>query len=224
MPDNIKKAVIFDLDGTLLDTLQDLTDAVNYLLQTHGFPKRSAREIRNFLGNGAEELVRLALPEEVAQETLKEYLAEYKAYYNAHSKIKTRPYGGVMELLEILKSKGIGTAIVTNKPDLVAGQLAEEYFGKLIDQTLGDREGIRRKPDAEPVRWMMERLECHKAIYVGDSEVDILTARNAGIPCISLTWGFRDREQLVDCGAAIFADDAEELKRQIFALLEVEDV
>lgn len=214
-----KKAVIFDLDGTLLDTLGDLTDAVNHILTTYGFPKRSEAEVRSYLGNGARELVRLALPGAASESELDKYLEEYKAYYNAHSRIKTKPYDGVIELLRHLRECGVMTAVVSNKPDPAVGILCKEYFGDLLDMSLGDRADIERKPSAEPVKYAMKKLECDRAIYVGDSEVDVMTAKNAGIPCVSLTWGFRDKEALEECGATRFANNSDELKEQIFKLL-----
>ena len=219
----INKAVLFDLDGTLLDTLGDLTNAVNYLLKKHGFPERGSQEIRSYLGNGARELVRLSLPQKVSEDELDGYLEEYKLYYNAHSKIETKPYDGVVELLKSLRKRGILTAVVSNKPDLATRILCEEYFGELVDFALGDRPDIKRKPDAEPIRFVIKKLNCSAVVYVGDSEVDVMTAKNAGIPCISVTWGFRDLELLEEYGAEIFANDVKELEKYALELLEMEE-
>ena len=219
-----KKAVIFDLDGTLLNTLGDLTDSVNHILETYNFPTKSEREVRSYLGNGARELVRLALPQAVSESGLDKYLEEYKAYYNAHSKIKTKPYDGVIELLRHLRERGVMTAVVSNKPDPAVGILCKEYFGELLDISLGDRADIERKPSAEPVKYVINKLKCDKAIYVGDSEVDVQTAKNADIPCVSLTWGFRDKDVLEECGATCFANNSDELKEQIFKLLFANEV
>ena len=219
-----KKAVIFDLDGTLLNTLGDLTDSVNHILETYKFPTKSEREVRSYLGNGARELVRLALPLAVSESELDKYLEEYKAYYNAHSKIKTKPYDGVIELLSHLRECGVMTAVVSNKPDPAVGILCKEYFGELLDISLGDRADIERKPSAEPVRYVINKLKCDKAIYVGDSEVDVQTAKNADIPCVSLTWGFRDKDVLEECGATCFANNSDELKEQIFKLIFANEV
>lgn len=213
-------AVIFDLDGTLLDTLLDLTDAVNYILKKYGFPERSASDVRRFLGNGARELVRCSLPEGIGGEELERYLEEYKSYYNDHSKIKTKPYDGVLELLKKLKGLGIKTAVVSNKPDAATHILCREYFGDLIDFALGDREGVKRKPDAEPIKIAMEKLGCDRAVFVGDSEVDVMTARNAELPCVCLTWGFRDRDLLEKYGAKVFASTASELEAAILDIID----
>ena len=214
-----KKAVIFDLDGTLLDTLDDLSEAVNYILKKYSMPPRNAREVRSFLGNGARELMRHSLPGTVSEEELDRYLDEYKKYYNAHSKIMTKPYPGVIQLLEELSENGIATAVVSNKPDEATRSLCEEYFGTRISYAIGDRAGVQRKPSAEPVRLAMDALGCDRAVYVGDSEVDVLTAKNAGLPSISLTWGFRDKDLLLESGADHFADNAEDLKALIYRLL-----
>ena len=216
-------AVIFDLDGTLLDSLDDLTNAVNYILRQYGYPERTRREVRGYLGNGARELVRLALPCAVEDSLLDKYLDEYKAYYNAHSKIETKPYEGVIDLLRALNDKGIATAVVSNKPDVATRNLCREYFGDLISFALGDREDIERKPSAEPVRYAMRELGCERAVYVGDSEVDVMTAKNAGIPSVSMTWGFRDRDLLEKYGAERFADNAEQLMAALLELLAKED-
>ena len=215
--DNI--AVIFDLDGTLLDTLDDLANAVNYMMRKHGFPERTRTAIRRFLGNGARDLMRRSVPIDVEGEDFEKILAEYVEYYNAHSKILTKPYDGVLPLLAELKVDGIKTAVVSNKPDMTVKALCKEYFGDSLDFALGDRPSIKKRPSADPILFAMKELGCERAVYVGDSEVDILAAKNASLPCISLTWGFRDRELLEEQGATHFAGTADELKKQIFSLL-----
>ena len=223
MSENIKKLVLFDLDGTLLDTLGDLTGAVNHILEKLGYPTRSAMEVRSYLGNGARELVRLALPHAVEDKVLDEYLERYKKYYNAHSKIETKPYDGVVELLVELKRRGICTAVVSNKPDFATKELCREYFGGLIDFAIGDRADVERKPAADPILLAMKTLDCGVAVHVGDSEVDVETAKNAGIPCVAVKWGFRDADVLEKAGAEYFAVDADELKAHLFKLIEIED-
>ena len=223
MSENINKLVLFDLDGTLLDTLGDLTGAVNHILDELGYPGRSAEEVRSYLGNGARELVRLALPHAVEDTVLDEYLEGYKKYYNAHSKIETKPYDGVVELLTELKKRGLRIAVVSNKPDFATKELCREYFGALIDFAIGDRADVERKPSAAPVLLVMNALECGVAVYVGDSEVDVETARNANIPCVAVTWGFRDRDVLEDAGAEYFASDRDELRAHLFNLIGIEE-
>lgn len=223
MSENAKKLVLFDLDGTLLDTLGDLTGAVNHILGELDYPQRSAMEVRSYLGNGARELVRLALPCAVEDSLLDEYLERYKKYYNAHSKIETKPYTGVLELLRELKGNGVRTAVVSNKPDLATRELCCEYFGELVDFALGDRDDVQRKPSADPILLAMNTLGCEVAVHVGDSEVDVQTAKNANIPCVAVTWGFRDKSVLVDAGAEYFSDDVSALKAHLFNLLEIEE-
>lgn len=219
-----KSAVIFDLDGTLLDTLDDLVNAVNYILKKYGFPERSVAAIRRFLGNGARDLVRRSVPETIEGEEFEKILADYMEYYNAHSRIETKPYPGVLELLSELKRNGINTAVVSNKPDMTVKSLCKEYFGDRLDFALGDRPDIKKKPAADPILLAMKELGCERAVYVGDSEVDILAAKNAELPCVSLTWGFRDREILEEYGAVTFAGNSNELKDQIFKLLSENEV
>lgn len=217
-------AVIFDLDGTLLDTLDDLVNAVNYMMRKHGFPERERTAIRRFLGNGARDLMRRSVPDNIDGEDFEKLLNEYMEYYNAHSQIMTKPYDGVLPLLAELKECGIKTAVVSNKPDMTVKGLCKEYFGDSLDFVLGDRPDIKKKPSADPILLAMKELGCDRAVYVGDSEVDILAAKNAKLPCISLTWGFRDRELLEAQGATCFAGTAEELKNQIFKLFSENEV
>ena len=223
MSENIKKLVLFDLDGTLLDTLGDLTAAVNHILAELGYPRRSHEEVRSYLGNGARDLLKLSLPCAVDDALFEEYLEKYKKYYNAHSKIETKPYAGVVELLTELKNRGVCTAVVSNKPDVATKSLCQEYFGDLIDLAIGDRADIVRKPAADPILFAMKTLGCETAVHVGDSDVDVETAKNAGIPCVAVTWGFRDRDVLEDAGAEYFAADADELRANLFNLIGIEE-
>ncbi|MBQ8229229.1 MAG: HAD family hydrolase [Clostridia bacterium] len=198
------KTVIFDLDGTLLDTLDDLTDAVNAALYAFGLPLRTKTEVCAFVGNGIVKLIERAIGYE--HERFGEILEEFKGYYKAHCADKTQPYEGVLALLEALQEKGVQTAVVSNKADFAVKLLAEEYFGGLIPVALGENEaaGIRKKPAPDEVFAAMQTLGAEKAttVYVGDSEVDIQTAKNAGVDCISVTWGFRDERFLKENGAA----------------------
>ena len=223
MTQSLKKAVLFDLDGTLLDTLADLKNAVNYILNKYGYPEKTMDETKANLGSGAAELIRRSLPNGVDSDRFAVCLEEYKAYYSAHSQIETAPYAGVVDVIRNLKSKGIKVAVVSNKPDLAVGLLCRDYFGDLIDFAVGDRADINRKPDAAPVKLAMEKLGCEKAVFVGDSEIDVKTAQNAKLPCVSVTWGFRDKLCLKEQGAEYFADTMEELEQLCLSLLEEVD-
>ena len=206
--------VLFDLDGTLLDTLEDILDAANHTLREMGYPERTLAEMRRFVGNGAEMQMRRALGEGADEETVRRALALYKPYYAAHCQIKTKPYAGVLALLEQLKEEEWRIAVVSNKPDEAVRPLAAQHFGALVDTAMGETAQRRRKPAPDMVNDAITALGADKrrAVYVGDSEVDIETAKNAGIACISVCWGFRDREQLEAAGASEIAADARELK------------
>ncbi len=206
------KTVLFDLDGTLLDTLEDMADALNRIMRKYGLPERTLKEVRSFVGNGARRLIELAA-EGVDDETLEQILADYKEDYDRNYLIKTAPYPGILELLKTLRESGVKTGVVSNKPDSTVQELSEALFQDLADVSVGEKTGIRRKPAPDTVLAAMEQLGSTKedTVYVGDSEVDIATARAAGIPCISVTWGFRDRDMLIEAGAQTFADSSEEL-------------
>ena len=219
-----RRAVIFDLDGTLLDTLLDLTNAANHVREMCGLPALAPDTVRKYLGNGTGELLYLSLREKVNKDELGPYIKEYMEYYKAHISIETGPYDGVKELLKRLKDKGIKISVVSNKPDVAVSALCRVYFGDMVDFTVGDRPDMKRKPDAAPVKLAIESLGCDKAVYVGDSEVDVLTAKNAELPCISVTWGFRDRDELERCGADIFVSNMTELENMIYKLLGMEGV
>ena len=205
--------VLFDLDGTLLDTLDDLTDAVNRTLQRYDLPQRTRQEVRSFLGNGAKYLMEHAAPE-LAGARFEALLRDYKADYDKNCRIKTAPYPGVDQLLVALKDAGIRTGIVSNKPDSAVQPLFEAFFADTMDTAVGERAGIRRKPAPDTVLAAMERLgaTADRTLYVGDSEVDIETARNAGVACASVTWGFRDPDTLKDSGADMLFDSADALR------------
>ena len=204
----MKTGLIFDLDGTLLDTLEDLTDAANYTLRHFGCPERTNGEIRRFVGNGALRQMTLCLPGRPDDPDVHEVLAFYKAYYGEHCSIKTKPYDGIPEALEVLKEK-FPIAIASNKPDQAAKALCEKFFPGIY--TRGEMTGIPRKPAPDMVYRTMEDLGVETCIYIGDSDVDILTARNAGVPCISVTWGFRDRDELEAVGGKYFCEKPKDL-------------
>lgn len=209
--------VIFDLDGTLLDTLEDLADSTNYALRENGFPTRSLAEVRQFVGNGVARLIHLALPARVSPELEAKCLETFKGHYRLHMRDKTGPYPGVPALLERLQADGFRMAVVSNKLDDAVKTLCREYFGPLIPVALGERPGIRKKPAPDLVRACMVALggAADRCVYVGDSDVDIQSAQNAGLPCLSVSWGFRDRDFLLAHGAGTILDTPEELERAL---------
>ncbi len=192
------KAVVFDLDGTLTDTLEDLKDSVNFALKTMGFSERSADEVRSFVGNGVRKLIYLSVPDGTPDDVSEKCLEIFKEYYKEHSCIKTKPYDGIVQMLTDLKNKGVKTAVVTNKMHSAAVDIVNLFFGDLIEITVGQIDGVAQKPQPDGVFLALEKLGIPKenAVYVGDSEVDCITARNVGIPCIAVTWGFRDEKIL----------------------------
>lgn len=206
--------VLFDLDGTLLDTLADLLTAVNHALSELGFPPRTLPEMRRFVGNGAAEQLRRALGEHATEERVARALPLYKAYYCAHSQAQTRPYDGVCELLASLRAAGVRVAVVSNKPDEAARPLVEHYFSGLYELAMGETPARRRKPAPDMVDAALAALGADKAraVYIGDSEVDVETAKNAGLACICVSWGFRDASQLRAAGAETIVSSAAALE------------
>lgn len=210
----MKDTVIFDLDGTLLNTLDDLADSVNAALRQNGLPERTVDEVRRFVGNGVLNLMRRAIPDGEDNPNFEQTYADFRAYYAQHCTDKTAPYPGILELLAQLSEQGYKLAVVSNKFDAAVKKLNEQYFAGLIPVAIGEKETVRKKPAPDSVFAAMEELKSDAAhsIYVGDSDVDIETAKNAGIPCISVTWGFRDRDFLQEHGADLYADEAEQIK------------
>lgn len=206
--------VIFDLDGTILDTLEDLADSMNYALAKYGYPTRTVDEIRSFVGNGLLMLTRRAIAPETDETVIQTVLAEQKAYYKEHCADKTKPYDGVIELLEELKAAGYKLAVVSNKADYAVQILCEQYFPEIFHLTVGEKEGVRRKPAPDAVYAVLKELQVEKAkaVYVGDSEVDIQTAENAQMQVVLVDWGFRDMHFLKEKGAKILVHTVEELK------------
>lgn len=210
----MKTGVIFDLDGTLLDTLDDLADAVNHTMEVYGYPKHSLSYVRSIVGNGVRNLVMLALPEDQQHRT-DEILPHYREYYNAHSQDKTRPYAGIVEALQAL-SRDYAVAVVSNKPDGMVKALCREFFGDIY--ALGEDPSLPRKPAPDMIYKAMRDMGVERCIYVGDSDVDIKTARNAGVPCLSVLWGFRDRDVLEQVGGKYFCEDPKQLAEAIEAI------
>ena len=206
---------IFDLDGTLLDTLGDLAASVNYALRTHGMPEHSVDDVRRFVGNGVRKLMERAVPDGADNPRFDETFATFRQYYMAHSLDTTRPYEGIPETLAALKARGCHLAVVSNKMMAATQELCHYFFPDTIEVAIGEDEagGIRRKPAPDTVFAALKALGVGKenAVYVGDSDVDIQTARNAGLPCISVLWGFRDRDFLISHGAQTFITHPAEL-------------
>ena len=207
------EAVVFDLDGTLTDTLTDLKNSVNFALGEMNFPERSLDEVRRFVGNGVRRLIYLSVPENTPDEISEQCLSAFKEHYKSHSLVETKPYDGIVPMLEALKNKGIKTAVVTNKMQEAAADIVEKFFSGLIDEAIGQVDGIAQKPQPDGVYAALKKLGVPKeeAVYVGDSDVDCKTAHNAGIPCIGVSWGFRGREVLAENGADYIIDRPSEL-------------
>ena len=215
---------IFDLDGTLLDTLQDLADSVNYALRTHGMPEHSQDEIRRFVGNGVRLLMERAVPDGAANPQFDAVFASFRQYYMQHSLDTTRPYDGIPELIHELKQRGCRLAVVSNKMMAATQELIAHFFPE-IDVAIGENEaaGIRKKPAPDTVLEALRQLGVtsltsppsplppNTTVYVGDSDVDIETAKNSGLPCISVLWGFRDRDFLTAHGASVFVETPHEI-------------
>ena len=209
------KVYIFDLDGTLLDTLGDLAAAVNYALREHGMPEHSIDDVRRFVGNGVRKLMERAIPDGTANPEFEATFATFRQYYMAHSLDTTRPYDGIPETLAALKTRGCRLAVVSNKMMAATQELCHYFFPDTIEVAIGENEaeGIRKKPAPDTVFTALRQLGVGKddAVYVGDSDVDLETARQSGLPCISVLWGFRDRDFLIKHGAKTFVSAPQEL-------------
>lgn len=211
----MKKTVIFDLDGTLLNTLDDLADSTNYALSKFGYPTRTIEEVRQFVGNGVAKLIERAIPEGKNNPNFEKCLSIFKENYAQNMYNKTAPYNGIIEMLSNLKSKGIKIAVVSNKFDLAVKELCKKYFEGFIDFAAGENEaqGIKKKPAPDTVISVLNEFNFapEDAVYVGDSDVDIMTAKNSKMPCISVTWGFRDEKFLLKNGATILINAPSEI-------------
>lgn len=209
------QTVIFDMDGTILETLEDMRDSVNVTMDQVGCPHRSLEEVRRFVGNGAAKLIERCMPQGAQDPRFEAAFRFYKQYYDTHAQIKTGPYEGIPELLHTLKDRGVQIAVVSNKPDEAVKTLAEHYFPGLFPVTIGQRPGIETKPAPDSVFEAMHLLGAkpETTVYVGDSDVDINTAHNAGLDCLSVTWGFRDVAFLLEHGAKTLVHSAGELLR-----------
>ena len=207
------ETAVFDLDGTLLDTLEDLYLATNCSLARHSLPLRTRDEVRLFVGNGVEMLIRRAVPPDTDEETTLAVLSDFKTIYAAICEDHTRPYDGILEMLTALRERGIRVAVVSNKFDAATKKLCAKYFGDLVEVAIGERAGVRKKPAPDTVHEALKELgvTLDSAVYIGDSDVDIQTARNCGMPCISVTWGLRDEEFLIKNGAKTLVNKPKDL-------------
>lgn len=206
--------VIFDLDGTLLNTIDDLADSVNYALGLSGFPCREVREVKSFVGNGIGKLIERSVPEDTVWEQKNKVYQDFTEYYRIHCADKTAAYDGVCELLKRLRAGGIQTAVVSNKADYGVQALCGKFFGGLLDLAVGERDGVSRKPAPDMVDLVLQKLGVsrEKAVYIGDSEVDLVTAANASLDCILVGWGFREAGFLKELGAECVVSEVEELE------------
>lgn len=209
-----KKLIVFDMDGTILDTLDDLKESLNVTFRKFGFPERTKEEVRGFVGNGIPKLIERAVPADTEASVQEEVLKAFLEHYQIHCNDLTHAYKGIPELMKWLKEQGYLIAVASNKADPAVGKLCDIYFAGLVDFAVGDLPGQEKKPAPDMVNRVLDTLQIDKeeAVYIGDSEVDIATAGNAGLDCIVVTWGFRDRELLQKNGGRIFADTTEQVK------------
>ena len=209
-----KDTVIFDLDGTLLNTLDDLRDSVNAVMKKYGYPQHSLEQIRTFVGNGIGKLMERSVPGGRENEQFEQAFADFKSYYTDHCQIKTKPYDGVVDLMKCLSEQGFKLAIVSNKNDAAVKELNEIYFSRYTNAAIGERKGVRRKPAPDSVYAALDQLgsDIEKAVYIGDSDVDYETAVHCGLDCILVSWGFRDRELLESFDGAVVVDRCAEIR------------
>lgn len=211
------KLAIFDLDGTILDTLEDLTDSTNYVLSANGYPIHTIDEVRRYVGNGIYLLIKRALPNGTDEKEIQRLFEQFVSYYKDHCAIKTKPYDGIKDLLVSLKEKDIKRAVVSNKGDFAVKILIDKYFLDLFEISVGQKDGVRKKPYPDSVNEVLKELDCknQEAVYIGDSEVDIQTAINANMDCISVSYGFRSKEFLKENKARLIVDDVKELYKEL---------
>lgn len=205
---------IFDMDGTILDTLEDLTDSLNYALAKNKYPTHSIDAVRQFVGNGILKLIERGVPAGTEGQSVAKVHKDFIRYYTVHCADKTKPYVGIPELIERIRKAGCKTAVVSNKSDVAVQELCIQYFEGLFDYAVGDREGIQKKPSPDSVNEVLKQLNVTRenAVYIGDSEVDIATARNAGMDSIIVSWGFREISFLNEQGAKVIVDEPEEVE------------
>lgn len=207
------KLVIFDMDGTILDTIDDLADSLNYILKMNDMPTHSVEEVKSFVGNGIRVLIDKAVPIGTSADVKEKLFSDFVPYYKAHSAVKTRPYEGINEAIAELKSKGYLTAVVSNKRHEAVKSLCKEFFNGCFDSEFGEQDGINKKPAPDLVNMVLSELNVvrEEAVYIGDSEVDLLTAANSEMDCIAVSWGFRGKDVLKSLGAERIADTTSEM-------------
>lgn len=209
------KTIIFDMDGTILNTLDDLADSMNYSLEKNGLSQRSVDEVRLFVGNGVRKLIERACPKDSERVIIDKVEKDFLEYYSLHCADKTKPYDGIIELLIMLRNRGLKTAVISNKVDFAVKELCNRYFYGLFDVAVGQRHGMRQKPYADSVFEVIKQLKCEDStsVFIGDSDVDYNTAKNAGIDSIMVDWGFRDRSFLKSIGAECIVSNINELEK-----------
>lgn len=208
-----KELFIFDMDGTILNTIDDIANAVNYMLRTCNFEERTVEEVKFFVGNGLMQTLRLSLPSDAPSNMVDIMLPDFVEYYKKHSNICTKPYEGIVETIHKLREMGLKIAVVSNKRDEAVKDLCKVYFDGCFDIALGEQEGISRKPAPDMVNMVINHYNIpkDKVVYIGDSDVDLMTAKNSEIDCVAVSWGFRTRDFLLKHGAKTIIDTPQEL-------------
>lgn len=208
-----KELFIFDMDGTILNTIEDITNAVNYILEKNRFPKRTVDEVKLFVGNGLLKTLQRSVPKGTGQDIVDEMFPEFVEYYKGHSNICTKPYDHIADVIRELKASGKHTAVVSNKRDEAVKNLCDIFFSGCFDMSIGDMEGIPRKPEPDMVYRVIDYFGTpkEKVVYIGDSDVDLKTAENSGVDCIAVSWGFRGRDFLINHGASTIIDNPKQL-------------
>ena len=211
------KLAIFDMDGTILNTIEDLTTSLNFALKNMGYPEHTEDEVKFFVGNGLHKTVERAVPAGISEDDLERTFYIFKAHYEEHSEVATDAYPGITELLKTLRKAGVKTAVVSNKLDGVVKSLADKYFPNLFDIAIGQQEGLETKPSPDEVNLCLNTLKIYKedAVYIGDSNVDVETAKNAKMDLIAVDWGFRSREFLLDLGVDTVVSSAYEIEKLV---------
>ncbi len=207
------KSYIFDLDGTLLDSLTDLAASCNYALRINNMPERTIDEVRMFVGNGVRKLMERAIPDGDCNELFQKTYTDFRDHYLIHNLDHTSPYSGIINMLKSLKDDGCNIAVVSNKFYAATQELVNHFFGDYVSVAIGERDNIRKKPSPDTVFEALRQLNVEKdgAVYIGDSDVDVMTAKNCGMPCISVLWGFRDKKFLIEHGANVFVEKPSEI-------------